>query len=72
MDFFNGPRVTSINPTYGQTKNPNKDKIEITGENFDCPSNNCNNIKVRFQTKDGENIFVDGEKTTPTSNVIVT
>ena len=24
VTFFNGPRVTSVNPTYGQTKNPTK------------------------------------------------
>lgn len=63
VTFFNGPRVTSVNPTYGQTKNPTKQKIEITGDNFECPDGDCKNIKVRFTNKDGDEIIVDGDMT---------
>lgn len=34
IKFYNGPKVTSVNPTYGVTKNPKGYKIEISGDNF--------------------------------------
>jgi len=37
VQFYNGPRVTAVNPTYGVTKNPRGLNIAITGNNFVCP-----------------------------------
>ena len=35
----------------------------ITGDNFECPNNDCSKIKVRFSSElnDLEKIFVDGK-----------
>jgi hypothetical protein len=48
VKFYNGPRVTSVNPTYGVTKNPKGTKIDVAGDNFDCPNADCKKIRVRF------------------------
>jgi len=63
VKFYNGPKITQINPTYGVTKNPRSQKMIINGENFDCPNNDCSKIKVRFASEknDLEKIFVDGK-----------
>ena len=37
--------------------------MEIFGDNFECPDNNCKDIKVRFTNKDGDEIIVDGDMT---------
>ena len=38
--------------------------MEIYGENFACPNNNCDDIKVRFtHSQNGDVIFVDGNMT---------
>jgi hypothetical protein len=58
--FYNGPKVTSISPTYGETKNPKGSKLEITGDNFICPNSDCSKIKVRFQNERGDNILESG------------
>lgn len=34
----------------------------ISGENLDCPKNDCSKIKVRFTNDKGDMIIVDGEK----------
>jgi len=34
VKFYNGPRVTSVNPTYGVTKNPKNLNLEVIGDNF--------------------------------------
>jgi len=62
VKFYNGPKVTSVNPTYGVTKNPKGLPIDITGENFDCPNGDCTKIRVRFQNQRGDEIFEDGTK----------
>lgn len=54
VKLFNGPRVTALSPTYGVTKNPKGLKIDISGDNFECPSNDCSMIKVRFQNERGD------------------
>lgn len=51
VKFYNGPRVTSINPTRGVTKNPKGLKLSIYGDNFQCPNGDCSKIKVRFMNK---------------------
>ena len=56
--FYNGPKVTSVNPTYGVTKNPKGTILEIKGDNFACPANDCSHIKVRFTNKFGDRIVV--------------
>lgn len=61
--FYNGPKVTRVNPTYGVTKNPRNQKLEIFGDNFVCPDGDCTKIKVRFQNSEGKEIFVDGKYT---------
>jgi hypothetical protein len=58
--FYNGPKVTSISPTYGETKNPKGSKLDISGDNFLCPNSDCTKIKVRFQNERGDNIFEEG------------
>jgi hypothetical protein len=60
--FFNGPKVTSVNPTYGVTKNPKNSTIDIIGENFECPNNDCSKIKVRWTNDKGDTIIMDGTK----------
>lgn len=62
IKFFNGPRVTSVNPISGVTKNPKHLNLTIIGENFECPGNDCSRIKVRFTNDKGDEIFVDGHK----------
>ena len=52
--YFNGPRVTGVNPTYGVTKNPKNLNLEIYGENFVCPNNDCSKIKARFTNAVGD------------------
>lgn len=52
-----------MSPTYGVTKNPKGQRLEIFGENFDCPNKDCSRIKVRFTNKAGDEIFVNGEMT---------
>jgi len=64
VHFYPGPRVTSVNPTYGVTKNPKKQVLEVSGDNFECPDHDCSKIKVRFTNKAGDEIFVNGEYTT--------
>ena len=34
LTFYNGPRVTSVDPTYGVTKNPKGTILHVKGENF--------------------------------------
>lgn len=63
IKFYNGPKVTAVNPTYGVTKNPKGYKIEISGDNFQCPNNDCSRIKVRFMNSMGDKIYVDGKMT---------
>jgi len=58
--FYNGPKVTTISPTYGETKNPRGSKLDISGDNFICPNSDCSKIKVRFQNERGDNIFEEG------------
>lgn len=58
--FYNGPKVTKIDPTYGETKNPKGSKLEISGDNFICPGGECSKIKVRFQNERGDNILQAG------------
>ena len=60
VKFFSGPKVTAVTPTYGVTKNPRGLKMEISGENFACPNNDCSKTKVRFTNQNGDQIFVDG------------
>lgn len=62
IKFFNGPKVTSVSPNSGVTKNPKKLNLTIIGENFECPGNDCSRIKVRFTNDKGDEIFVDGFK----------
>ena len=59
--YYNAPHITGISPAYGPVKSPNNEKITISGNNFDCPDNDCKNLFVRFG--DPENgIFVPGVK----------
>ena len=60
VKFYNGPRVTAVSPASGATKNPHNVPMEITGDNFACPNNDCSKIKVRFTNAKGDQIFVDG------------
>jgi hypothetical protein len=68
--YFNGPRVTGVNPTYGVTKNPKNLNLEIYGENFVCPNNDCSKIKARFTNAKGDQIFMDA-KMSEANSVIV-
>jgi hypothetical protein len=61
ITFYNGPKVTSLNPTYGVTKNPKGTKLEITGDNFKCPANDCSKLRVRFTNDQGDEIYTDGK-----------
>lgn len=60
VNFFNGPKVTSVSPTYGVTKNPKGSSLVITGENLECPKSDCSKIKIRFTNDKGDMIVVDG------------
>lgn len=62
VKFFVGPKVTSVSPTYGVTKNPKGLNLTIYGENFDCPNNDCTQIKVKFVNENNETIYEDGHK----------
>jgi len=62
--------VTQVDPVYGVTKNPENGDITITGENFECPRSelnaaeeDCSKIRVRFTNKFGDEIYMDGHKT---------
>ena len=57
--LFNGAKVTSVEPTFGVTKNPNKTPLIVRGTNFNCPGD-CNHIKVRFTNKNGDRIITKG------------
>jgi hypothetical protein len=59
--FYNGPRVTAVNPTFGVTKNPRGLNMFVSGRNFECPQNDCSRIKVRFTNERGDMIFEDGK-----------
>ena len=50
-----------MNPTYGVTKNPKGAKLEITGDNFKCPANDCSKLRVRFTNDQGDEIYTDGK-----------
>ena len=70
LAYFNGPRVTQVEPAYGVTKNPDNHDITIMGENFECPPSelnpeeeDCSKVRVRFTNKYGDEIFMDGHKT---------
>ena len=54
VTFYNGPKVTSVTPTYGVVKNPNNKTIDIAGTNFRCPRDDCSKLKVRFKNKNGD------------------
>jgi hypothetical protein len=54
LRYYNGPKVTSVNPTYGVTKNPHDQDLEVRGENFACPNNDCSRIRVRFTNDQGD------------------
>jgi len=60
LKYFSGPRVRSVNPPNGVTKNPRGLNLAISGENFVCPNNDCREIKVRFTNARGDAIFEDG------------
>jgi len=61
VKFYNGPRVTEVNPTYGVTKNPKGLTLEVKGQNFECPNKDCGRIKVRFTNAKGDEIYSDGK-----------
>jgi hypothetical protein len=61
LKFYNGPKVVSVNPTYGVPKNPKNLSLEITGENFACPNGDCSQIKVRFTNENKDEIVMDGK-----------
>ena len=63
LKFYNGPRVTSVNPSFGVTKNPRNQKMEIQGENFVCPNSDCSKLKVKFTNFEGREILEDGQMT---------
>lgn len=62
LKFFSGPRVRSVSPSSGVTKNPKGLNLAISGDNFDCPNGDCSNIKVRFTNARGDAIFEDGKR----------
>jgi hypothetical protein len=62
INFFNGPKITEVSPTYGVTKNPKNLTLTIIGDNLDCPQSDCSRIKVRFTNDKGDQIIVDGAK----------
>jgi hypothetical protein len=64
LKFFSGPRVRSLSPSSGVTKNPKGLNLAISGDNFACPERDgqkdCSNVKVRFTNARGDAIFEDG------------
>lgn len=44
--------VTAIMPQFGPVKSPNDEKAILTGSNFECPKDNCDNVVVRFGDTD--------------------
>jgi hypothetical protein len=60
VKFYNGPKVTAVNPAYGVTKNPKKLSLTIIGDNFDCTGEDCKKIRVRFTNDKGDQIYQDG------------
>lgn len=64
LKFFSGPRVKSVSPSNGVTKNPKGLNLAISGDNFVCPERDgqkdCSNVKVRFTNAMGDAIFEDG------------
>jgi hypothetical protein len=49
-----------VDPTFGVTKNPNNQRLQVFGENFECPAGDCSQLKVRFRNAQGRDIFTEG------------
>jgi len=62
--MYPGPHVTHVAPQYGVTKNPKGTVLDISGENFKCPGDDCSKIGVRFTNYKGDQIFVKGHMST--------
>lgn len=69
IELASGARVISCNPTYGLTKNPDEKITELFGENFEC--GDCKHLKVRFTTKNGDRIVVNGKRISSTQIDVV-
>ena len=69
VKYYNGPKVTAVSPTHGVTKNPNDDKLTISGENFACPNDDCSRIRVRFTNYLGDQIYTVGEWVAQTGTI---
>lgn len=58
--YYYGPKVTGVNPTQTVTKNPKNYRLDISGDNFECPKGDCSRIRVRFTNEKGDKIDVKG------------
>lgn len=72
LRYYSGPKVTSVFPTYGVTKNPHGLDLDVRGENFACPNGDCSRIRVRFTNDQGDKIDVVGKSETDNDGVKVT
>ena len=61
VELESGAKVNAVDPVFGVTKNPHQSKVKLIGENFVCPPGGCTHLKVRFTTKNGDRIVVNGE-----------
>ena len=59
--YYNAPKITSVNPKYGQVKSANKEILEINGKYFQCPDPECKDLWVKFG-EDKNAIYIKGER----------
>ncbi|CAI2384727.1 unnamed protein product [Moneuplotes crassus] len=65
--YMSSPFVTHINPEFGEIRRSNDMTIDVHGNSFDCPNNNCNDVTCKFGT-DPNSIVIKGYR--QSSNLI--
>jgi hypothetical protein len=59
-EYYAAPHLTKLYPSYGPVKAKNLHIMEIEGTNFECPDENCTDLKVRFGEPPYQGIYVPG------------
>lgn len=65
FEYLTSPFVTSIDPAFGEVRHSDKVVVDVHGRNFDCPDNDCSNVRCKFG-KDPESIIVRGQRQSAT------
>jgi hypothetical protein len=59
--YYNAPKITSVNPKYGQVKSSDKEFLDINGKYFACPDAACKDLWVKFG-EDKNAIYLKAER----------